>query len=414
MHILKSGVIYLGTSIVNKAVPFLLLPVVTHFLSPESFGQLSIFLAIQLFAQAFIGMALHTNVATNFFCKDRHEMAVIMGNIFLLLSTTVVAGLLLAGLFAVFFDQFFSVPARYLLVIPLICFFLMANTLNLAVLRCENRAYTYGIFEVGNMLIKNGAFIFLLVIAGIDWESSFISTTISGLIFFIIALAYLNKRKYLALQYNKQAMTSILQISLPLIPHALCASVISMSDRLFIEKMLSIEAVGLYSIAYSFGMIVSLFTDAFIKAWNPWFFKTLAAPSENNKLLVVRYIYLYLIILLIGTLALSLIAQFVLPWVVADAYHEAADLVPWIAFAYAMQGVYKIFFPFLVMLKKTGFLAKSTLISGVASLVCNYFLIMHLGLIGAALSTIIAFSINALLVFIYQKNHFSMPWLMKS
>ena len=88
MQVIKSSVIYLGSSILNKAIPFLLLPILTKYLSPEEYGVLSIFQLIISFFIAFIGMAIHTNVSKNFFKYTKKQTSLIIGNILIILLLT--------------------------------------------------------------------------------------------------------------------------------------------------------------------------------------------------------------------------------------------------------------------------------------------------------------------------------------
>ena len=94
-----------------------------------------------------------------------------------------------------------------------------------------------------------------------------------------------------------------------------------------------------------------------------------------------------------------------------DVRYAGAEIyVCWIAIGYAVHGVYKIFFPYLVHISKTSFLGVSTVIAAVLNLIFNYFLIKECGAIGAAYATVLSFIISASLVFRYQNKHFKMPW----
>ena len=286
----------------------------------------------------------------------------------------------------------------------------MINEISTTILRNEQRAYMFGIFEISNTLIKLSLTILLLIVFSFSWYSQVVGTMIGAFIFFIIGIIYMIKREYITMEFNKDKIKDILNISLPLIPHVLGAVVIAMSDRLFIEQMISIEAVGIYSVGYMFGMIVMIFTDAFIKAWSPWFYKTLVNPSDNKKEKIVKYTYIYIVGIFILAILISIIGEFILPYVVDTRFYAASEFILWISIGYAVQGVYKIFFPYLVHINKTSFLAFSTITAATLNLIFNYILIKEFGTIGAAYATILAFSVSAILVFLYQKKNFYMPW----
>ena len=148
MQIVKNSVIYLGSSILSKSIPFLLLPILTKYLSPAEYGTLSIFLIFISVYGAFVGMALHTNIAKNYYKVERSELAKIIGNILLILIATLTIYFVLTfGIYSQF-DTVFSIPTELLLIVPFIAFMQMINSLNTTILRNEQRAYMFGVFEV--------------------------------------------------------------------------------------------------------------------------------------------------------------------------------------------------------------------------------------------------------------------------
>ncbi len=414
MQIIKNSSIYLGSSIINKMIPFLLLPIMTKYLSPEEYGILSIYLILISFYSAFIGMAIHTNISKNFFNTSKKDLSLLIGNILIILSITFSIYLILTYFITLFFDNLFSIPSKWLLAIPFISVMMMINEINTTILRNEQRAYMFGIFEISNTFIKMSLTILFLVVFLLSWYSQILGTLIGSIVFFVIGIFYMKKRGYITIEFNQEKIKSILNISLPLIPHVLGGVIIAMSDRLFIEKMVSLEMVGIYSVGYMFGMIVMLFTDAFIKAWSPWFYKSLVNPTAEKKIKIVKYSYIYIISIFILAILISFVAKLIMPYFVDEKFYGANEFILWIALGYAVFGVYQIFFPYLVHMSKTSFLAISTVTAAILNIVFNYILIKQFGTIGAAYATILSFTVSAGLVFWYQNKHFYMPWRLKS
>lgn len=413
MQVVKDTTIYLGSSILSKSVPFLLLPVLTKYLSPEEYGTLSIFLIFMSLYGAFVGMAIHTNIAKNYYQVTKDELSKIIGNIIFILSvTTLFYFVVTIGIWNQI-DEIFSIPTWLLLVVPFLAFIQMINNLNTTILRNEQRAYVYGIFEVFLTVITMAVTISSLVWFGLGWYSQIVGIFVAGVVFCIIGFIYMYKRGYITLKFDSKNIKSILHISVPLIPHVIGGLIIAASDRLFIENMIGLEAVGLYAVGYSFGMIVMIFTDAFIKAWSPWFYKNLANPTDSKKQKIVKYTYIFIIGLFILATVISVVAEFILPYFVDERFHGAGEFIFWVALGYAVRGVYQIFFPYLVHISKTSFLAVSTLTAALMNLVLNYFLIDMYGAIGAAYATVGAFAVSALLVFWYQQKNYYMPWGLK-
>ena len=413
MQIVKNSTIYLGSSILSKMIPFLLLPIMTKYLSPQEYGTLSIYLILITLYSALIGMALHTNISKNFFKISKLELSGYIGNIFYILAFTFTFYLFITYIVSLYYETIFSIPVHWLLVIPFISLMLMINEMNTTILRNEQRAYMFGIFEISNTLIKLSFTVLFLMVFSYGWYSQVIGTAIGSCIFFVIGILYMHKKGYISMNYNKQKIKSILTISIPLIPHVLGGIVIAMSDRLFIEHMVGMEAVGVYSVSYMFGMVVMLFSDAFVKAWSPWFYKTLSRPTDDKKGKIVKYTYIYIIGIIGLAFIISFIGKLILPYVVDEKFYTASEYIVWISLGYAIFGIYQIFFPYLVHIGKTSFLAISTVSAAILNLLFNYIFIKEFSTIGAAYATILSFLVSAILVFWYQQKNYPMPWSMK-
>ena len=413
MKVVKNSIIYLGSSVLNKAIPFLLLPILTNYLSPKEYGVLSIFQLMVSFFTAFIGMNMSMNVSKNFFKYSKNQMSLLIGQILMILSVTTLIYFIIALATSFFYQEIFSVPTNWIVIIPLISFMIMVNTLNLTLLRNEGKAILFGLFEIVNTAVNMGVTLFLLLMYNYGWYSMALGTIAAYFVFFILSFLYMKKNGFVTLKYDKTETKNVLKTSIPLIPHVVGGIILTLSDRFFIEEMISLEMVGIYSVGYIFGMVVVLFTDAFLKAWSPWFFRMLSDPNDAKKRRVVKYTYLYIIGTFGIAFGISIVAKFILPYVVDERYQGAEDYIFWVALGYAVHGVYKIFFPYLVHINKTAFLGFSTLFAAALNLVLNYFLIKEYGAIGAAYATFISFAFTALLVFLYQSKHYKMPWLLK-
>mgnify|MGYP001280605777 CR=1 FL=1 len=62
-----------------------------------------------------------------------------------------------------YYQEIFSVPSNWVVIIPLLSFMFMINTINLTILRNQEKAYLFGVFEVINTAINMGVTILLLL-----------------------------------------------------------------------------------------------------------------------------------------------------------------------------------------------------------------------------------------------------------
>lgn len=410
MQMIRHGAIYLASSVIAKATPLLLLPLLTRFLPPEAFALLSIFLGLNALAGSVVGMNMHANIASNYYSGGREAVATVVGNVLCLLVATAGLALLFAGAVALSTHEVFSLPSSWLLLMPLLAATSLACNLNATLLRHERRAIAFAGFELGQMLVSVSVSLLLLVGTDLGWKAMVAGYSVAQLAFALAALARMRRSGYLVLRPDRPGLASVLSLSLPLVPHAMGGIVIAVSDRLFIEQMVGLREVALYSVGYTFGMAMGLVTDATMKAWTPWVYRLLAAGDLDSRRRIVRSGYLIGAGFLAAAIAVAGVAEALLRWLVAPDYRDAGQFVAWITLAYAVRGLYQIAFPMLVHARLTGFLAYNAVIAAGLNLGLNYFLIQRFGAIGGAYATVAAFAASALLVFWYQQRKFPMPW----
>ena len=62
---------------------------------------------------------------------------------------------------------------------------------------------------------------------------------------------------------------------MPLIPHFLSQVILNHTDRIMIKELIDSSAAGIYSLAYSIGMILTIVNTAIMNTLRPWTFQTL-------------------------------------------------------------------------------------------------------------------------------------------
>lgn len=387
-----------------------MLPVMTHYLSPAEFGALAIFLLVNNCVAAFVGMNVHANISKGFFSLSKEQLSVMIGNILVVMCVSSVMVTVFLASMGLFVQELFSIPLSTVLIMPLLSFMTMVNTINLTILRNEGRAYLYGLFEVACTVLTISVTLCFLLVFDAGWHSQVYGLLAAYGVFFFIAIAYMARRGYLSLNVSRTEVRRVLGSSVPMIPYVLAGIVMNVSDRVFIERMVGLEAVGHYTIGYNFGMIVLMFTDAFAKAWSPWFYKLMSKPTEAHKKTVVRYSYFYVLGVFSLVVAVSVFAYFAIPLMVSRAFLGATSYVFWIALALAIQGLYKMLFPYFILMERHYALSGILVICAALNLVFGYFLVGHFGAAGAAYSSALAWGSAVVMAFIYKQRICAMPW----
>lgn len=409
----RNTLIYLISNIINKSIPFLLLPVLTKYLSTEEYGYYSLFILFVTLFTPFIGMNMPINISSNYFKKSKDELAKIISNMTIALIFNSLAVFVLLFIYFIFFDNLFGIAKYLIYLIPLIAFMSVLNLCSLNLLMNEKKPVIYGIYQVLNTLLNLTASIILIVGFSLNWEGRVYGIIIASIVFGIAALLQLYLSGYFKIDINKETLIKIYKLSLPFIPHSLGFIIINLSDRLFLDVLISTSAVGIYAIAYAFGRVVEMVIDAFDNTWSPWFFKQMTNITNNKKYEIVKYTYIYFISLIGLSIITTFISYFLIDIMTTADYHSAKAYVFWVALAFAFNGMFKMMFPYLVHMEKTKFLALITSIAALLNLIFNFYLIKMFGIVGAAYATLLSFLIRFIGTWIYVGKIYPMPWDLK-
>lgn len=405
----KSSIIYLLSTLLNRMVPLLLLPVLTRYLTPAEFGTVALIQVFLTFFQSLFG-SLNINISRNYFSMETQKFASYMTAVLVALFLLFLGTTLLSFLYLAIELPLFGLSENWLLAMPILSCMSMANLLNLTMLRTEERAYTYAAWEVSNGILSLILTLALLLIFQLGWAARAYGIVIPMVLYGVLGVIAFSKRSMLPLHFDWLDVKETLSITMILIPHTLSNFVVSLIDRIFIKEMMGVDQVGIYTIGYQFGTLTMFITVAFLKAWQPWFFRKIASNSIEDRGEIARNTWIYLGVLIIGSFLYLLLADFALPFIVDERYWEAESVLLPLVMASAAFGAYQIFFPYLVHLKLTKLLAIATPIAALINVILNFILIPKFGIVGAAYATLCAYIFSFLFVASISFTRISLPW----
>lgn len=409
----KNAIAYLGSSLFIKIVPFLLLPMLTRYLSPEEYGLVAILQLVLSFYLALFGV-LNLNIPRTYFSLSKKQFDIYFSSLALVMVIITIVSFLLSFVYVLLDGVTFGLRDNWLLAMPVIACLSMANLLNLTLLRTEEKPFNFAGWEITHSFLNLTLSLLLVVVIGMQWQGRALGIVIPIGLIGLLGIINLVQKQRLTLNWKWEYVKDTFGVSLPLIPHAISAILITYADLLILERLLGADTVGIYSVGYQIGMVVMLFTDAFLKAWQPWFYKKLNNSDSSSKQTVVKYTYLFIAGLVVGALFYWLIAKSLFPFVVGENFESAVQVVLPVCIGYMLFGIYQIFFPYLVHVKKTKLLAFISPVAALVNITSNFYLIPEFGMVGAAYSTIIAYLISASFVVLFSTKYFPMPWFTRS
>jgi len=410
LKFVKSIGVYTIVNILDKTVPFLMLPILTRYLSPEEFGIIAMFLVFISFIFPFVGLNIHGAVTRQYIDKEKIDIASYVTNALYILVVTSFILYLLLYMFDTLILTYFHINSQWFLVIILITISMVISEIILNIYNISHRPIHYGIFRILRTLTSY-AFIFTFVILlSKGWKGRVQGQFYGEIIFAIIGLIILSHSKLIRFGINIDHIKSTLKFGVPLIPHAFGAVIISMSDRLLITNMVGIDATGIYVVAVQISVIISVVIGSIKQAWAPHFFDKIKINTNESKRELVKFTYIIFIFIFLITLIFSFIIQPLIPYIVDERFHESKNYINWLIYGITFQGVYHLFTNYIFYARKTYILMLLTFFVSALNIVISYYLIKLNGPLGAAQGTFIAYSITAIIVLYISNKILPMPW----
>lgn len=173
------------------------------------------------------------------------------------------------------------------------------------------------------------------------------------------------------------------------------AIILTFGDRFFLTRFFDIGTVGIYALAYQFGFLLASVSSApILRAWTPQRHQQAKLPRAERDKLYNQGLLLLSTTTIGGATVASLFALPVLRIMADPAFHAAAALVPLTVLAYVLQAWSDSFMFNFDVAERPGCITISTWVTVVACVALYALLIPTWGAMGAAVATVLAFSIR--------------------
>ena len=275
---LRNGSLFTLFSFLNQGVGFFIMLIMGRYVLPDSYGKLSLFTTVIQLLSIFICLGTNGIIAVDFF---KHKKGYIQGlvNVVLLSALGVYAVMLLLVLaLPEQLEKIVGIDVHYQLYAISVCLFQIVSVVILDIWRLEEKVTTYGIYSCSSTL-SNLVLTFVFVAClHWDWLGRVYANVLTCMVFFIIGLYFLIKKKYLVWVLPSQTQwKESLQFGVPLIQGM---------DRYVINLFLSHAAVGLFSFASNLGNIVQIIGFSFNSSNSVHIYQLLStdAPDKVAKL----------------------------------------------------------------------------------------------------------------------------------
>ena len=383
-RLVNSTATYALANVINSAIPFLLLPVLTRVLAPAEYGVVAMFTTVITVFSAFTGLSLHGAVSVRYFNKETNHPRFV-GTCLAVLSCSTAFVLGIVWILSEFFSDLVGLPRAWLLLAVVGSGFQTLINIRLVMWQVKGVAVRYGIFQILQTLFNLGVSLWLVVYVEMGWEGRGVGVLVALFIFGALAVSSLFWSGLASRSVDRKYLRASLKFGIPLIPHSVGGMMTAISDRFILVALIGMGATGSYVVGAQVGMVIGLLADAFNKAFGPHLLNELQRLGGKSDLALARQC----IVVFVGLLLLSSFFVFCVPFIyklfIGPEYYDSLIVAQLVGFGNAFLGMYYVVSGFIFYSEKTGLLARLTLICGVFNLGMTYLFVLVFGAVGAAI-----------------------------
>lgn len=404
--------IYGLSTMVGRLLNYLLFPLHTRLFAPAEYAVVT-----EIYAWATFLLVIYTyGMETAFFRFASQEEGPDKGKAYstafltMLMSSLVLSGLLWAFAGPISASQGFGSHPEYIFFLAGIMGLDAIAALPFAKLRQEGKSLRYALIRLLGIGVNIGATLIFYLVAHYEGVGYVFLANLLGSAAMLLALLPGAMPRFMI---EVERLKTMLAYGLPLLIAGLAGMINESLTRLALDDFLpgtetaKKTALGIFGSNYKLAVLMTLFTQTFRMAAEPFFFeqaKNKDAPSTYAKVHTVFTLLGLGIVLGVG-LFLDVFKR------LADSrYHDDFEVVPILLMANLLLGMYYNLTVWYKLTGNTKFGAQLSVFGAVITFGGTALLVPWIGVGGAAISTLLCYLVMAILCYTTGQRNYPIPY----
>lgn len=386
-RLFKHTSIYSVGNIAMRAGAFVLLPLYTHYLTIAEYGILELLYSVSSIISSFLSIGLaHATLRFYFEYDELSDRNAVISSSMITSFIITVPAVLLISIFNrqisnLVFDSPEYVSALNLTYIILV--FEMARQIGLSYLRAKEYSISFVVISVAQLIVQVILNIITVAVLHLGIFGILFGNMISVFVGLVIC-SFITFREC-GFRYDWNKMKEIFNYSLPFFFSSISGVILENADRFILKMLLSLDAVGIYALAYKFGLLLKeLVVEPFQRSFGAFRF-SIMKQSDAKFIQSRTLLYFFAAVAWVG-LGLSLLSNEIIYILTAEEYYAAAKYIVIIALAVVISSCGYIFQTGMLYKKKTLWVFYAGLFSDVCGLICSWIFISLWEIWGAVIA----------------------------
>lgn len=303
----KDFFVYGFASILGKIAAIFLIPIYTSVLTREEYGAMAMLISVKGIIDLISNMGIHAGVARDYYEDNIDRKTLVSTGVWSILSISCTILILMLFSRSFWLNDVLELSAYnysfilVLLSIPAGSFVSYFSILT----RFKQKAIQYAIGNTIALCIRLSVSIYTIVVLRWGIMGFFLATLVDE--FFCILYFGWICREYFGFKFSWKYLRRILKYSVPILPAIAAGWVDSSLGQLLMGKYVSLNDLGVYSIAVSISSVFTLVGVALNNVWQPFLFENY--KRDNFQVDVERLYLMFTFILCSVTCTLSLLSN---------------------------------------------------------------------------------------------------------
>lgn len=257
------------------------------------------------------------------------------------------------------------------------------------------------------------------VLSGQGIRGAVLGLLISGLIVFLFMSAFVISDIGFGIPRFRNVREYI-SFGMPTVPGNLSGWVVNSSDRYVIGLLMGTAAVGYYSPGYTLGNIINIFIAPILFLLPAVLCRHYDECNLDEVRSVLDFSTKYFLALAIpSAFGLTILSRPLLTELsTAEIASQGYLITPFVALGAIFLGAYALTSQVIILEKKTALTGMIWVIAAILNLALNFLLVPYLGILGAAMTTLVAFALAFFATAYYSNRHlyfnFNLGFLIRS
>lgn len=397
---MKAAMWYTISNIVQRIAPWLVIIILTRFLSTEQYGVYTVFMSWLEIVEIIVTMKIHASGYVAGLVQNDTNRNVYSSTMQILSFILISAWIVIYLVFHEPLNKFTGIDFSLFLLMLIS----LHGTVSIGLWSSQQRVNNKykSVFAATLIYGVLGPVAGALTVFG-KFENPIFVVILVRTIIQLVATSFfaLGNLKGSFTKWDKKFAGAAISYNLPLIPYYLSMVLLNHSDRLMIQKICGYEEAGIYSVAYSVSMIILVVSNALNLSLQVWLFKSIKAEKQGDQTRLITIGTIVVAILALIELTLAPEAIFLLG---GKVYMEAMWVMPPIVMSVLVMFIYQQYANLLFYFKRTRLIMLISVIAAGTNIGLNAWLIPVYGYLAAGYTTLISYLLILILYIILMRN----------